>query len=65
MTTRRQIVHVYDGEWITIAWTGQHEACCGCGTEHVVDYRVVDGKLQFKATNKGKRRDTRCASPRR
>lgn len=54
--TRRQEVHVDDGEWVTIAWTKQHEKCCDCGLEHTVDYRVEDGKLQFRATRKKTRR---------
>ena len=46
---RRPVVHVEDGEWITIAWTGQREKCCDCDLEHAVDYQVVDGNLQFRA----------------
>jgi len=46
---RKPVVHVEDGEWVTIAWTGQHEKCCDCNLEHAVDYQVVDGKLQFRA----------------
>ncbi len=45
-------VQVYDGEWVEIAWKGQHEKCCRCGARHVVDYRVEDGKLQFRAVLK-------------
>jgi hypothetical protein len=45
---KRPTVKVDEDEWITIAWTGQHEECCDCGLKHRIDYRVVDGKLQFR-----------------
>jgi hypothetical protein len=48
-TTVETEVQVDDGEWVTIAWTKQREKCCGCGLVHKTDYRVVDGKLQFRA----------------
>jgi hypothetical protein len=57
MTKHRPSIQCYDDEWITIAWVGQHEQCCLCGTKHRVDYRVIDGKLQFKGhmlPNRGK-----------
>lgn len=53
---RRPVIHVDDGEWITIEWKGQHEKCCECNAVHVVDYQVVDGKLQFRATRLGRRK---------
>lgn len=53
---RRPVVVVEDGEWVTIAWKGQREKCCDCGLVHVVDYRVEEGKLQFRAMNKGKQK---------
>ena len=51
---RKKEVHVDDGEWVTISWKKQREKCCGCGLEHDVDYRVEDGKLQFRAFQKGR-----------
>lgn len=48
--SKRKEIHVEDGEWVTIAWKGQREKCCTCGVIHRVDYQVVDGKLQFRAT---------------
>jgi hypothetical protein len=42
--------HVTDGEWIEIPWRGFKDQCCACGLIHRVDYRVVKGRLQFKAT---------------
>lgn len=53
---RRPVLQVDDGEWVTIAWKKQHEMCCHCKLEHVVDYQVVNGKLQFRARQLGKRR---------
>ena len=52
----RPLIHIDDGEWVTIAWRGQREECCKCGERHKVDYRVENGKLQFRATSLGKRR---------
>ena len=48
----RKVVHVEDGEWVTISWKKQREMCCGCGLEHDVDYRVEDGHLQFRAVQR-------------
>lgn len=45
----KRVVHVEDGEWVTIAWKKQREMCCGCGLQHDVDYRVESGNLQFRA----------------
>lgn len=42
--------HVTDGEWVPIPWRGFKEQCCSCALVHKVDFRVVDGTLQFKAT---------------
>jgi hypothetical protein len=52
----KPVVHVEDGEWVTIAWKRQREMCCGCGLEHDVDYRVEDGKLQFRAVQRRRRK---------
>jgi hypothetical protein len=52
---------VTDGEWVEIPWKGFKEMCCGCGLIHKVDYRVMEGKLQFRcvvdprATNAARR----------
>jgi hypothetical protein len=50
---KRKTVQVDDGEWVTISWTDQHEQCCNCDLEHRVDHRVVNGKLQFRASRVG------------
>jgi hypothetical protein len=49
MAWKRPVIQIDDGEWVTISWKGQHEQCCNCGMSHKVDYRVEDGKLQFRA----------------
>lgn len=38
-----------DGEWIEVPKRGFKEQCCSCALVHKVDYRVVDGKIQFRA----------------
>lgn len=49
MAKRKPVITIDDDEWVTIAWSRQHEQCCNCGLVHTVDYRVHNGKLQFKA----------------
>lgn len=46
---KRPVITIDDDEWVTISWKGQHEQCCNCAMVHKVDYRVHEGKLQFKA----------------
>jgi hypothetical protein len=46
--TTRPVIHVDEDEWVTIDWVGQNEQCCECGLKHKIDYRVHNGKLQFK-----------------
>lgn len=46
---RRAVVQVDENEWVIIAWIDQGEECCKCGLRHRVDYRVKNGKLQFRA----------------
>jgi hypothetical protein len=53
---RKKVVHVEDGEWVTISWNKQREKCCDCGLEHDIDHRVQDGKLQFRATRRERKR---------
>jgi len=49
MTRKKPIVQLDDGEWVTIAWRGQHEECCDCGLKHRIDFRVAEGgKLQMR-----------------
>lgn len=54
---RQKVVHVNDGEWVTVSWKKQREKCCDCGLEHDVDHRVTeDGRLQFRAVRRKKRK---------
>ncbi len=50
MAPRRKY-HVVDGngEWIAPKQRGFKDACCDCGLVHHMDFRVVDGQIQFKA----------------
>lgn len=56
MPKRKPVLQCDDDEWVTIAWKNQREQCCECGLTHTVDYRVEDGKLQFRARNLGRRK---------
>lgn len=50
MTKRLSYDQLIDGEWTTPVRKGFKEQCCSCALIHVVDYRIVDGKIQFRAT---------------
>ncbi len=52
--TRSNYYHATDGEWIEVPKRGFKEQCCGCGLIHKVDYRIVEGKVQFRATQDGR-----------
>lgn len=56
MTKRRPRIQIDSNEWVTISWTAQHEECCECGLRHIVDYRVENGKLQFRARRAGEKK---------
>lgn len=47
---RREYAQAYDGEWMPIPWRGFREQCCECALIHVVDYRVVNGTLEFRCS---------------
>lgn len=44
---------VYDrpkaGEWVQPVRRGYRLACCDCGLVHTMDFRVVKGRIQFRA----------------
>jgi len=48
MSTRYQ--QLVDGEWVEPVRKGFKEQCCSCALIHKVDYRIVDGRVQFRAT---------------
>jgi len=37
-----------EGEWVQPIEEGYKIACCSCGLVHKVDFRVVDGRAQFR-----------------
>lgn len=39
---------ITEGEWIEPAMRGFKHQCCGCALIHITDYRIVDGKVQFR-----------------
>lgn len=42
-------VQVISGEWIEpTPQRGHRMKCCDCGLVHIMDFRVVDGKVQFR-----------------
>lgn len=49
--SKPKTIDIDDGEWVTIAWKGQREECCKCGAKHRLDFQVVGGKLQFRASS--------------
>lgn len=42
---------VMDGEWIhPTPQRGFKMGCCDCGLIHRVDFRIIDGEAEFRAT---------------
>lgn len=39
-----------DGEWMRPTRKGFRDACCGCGMVHLMEFRIVDGTIEFRAT---------------
>lgn len=37
------------GEWQQPILKGYRMACCDCGLVHTMDFRIVKGKIQFRA----------------
>lgn len=42
-------VTVTDGEWIQPIRKGYLMACCDCGLVHRMDFRIVTGRVRFRA----------------
>lgn len=36
------------GEWVRPTPTGYRHACCDCGLVHRMDFRVDDGRVEFR-----------------
>lgn len=49
-----------DGDWVQPVLRGYKVACCDCGLVHVVDIRIRNGHVQFRA-----KRDNRATAARR
>ena len=47
-------------DWIKPVGMAHKIACCDCGLIHVIEFRVVKGKVQFRAS-----RDMRATAQRR
>lgn len=42
-------VQVYNNEWVEpTPQRGHRIKCCDCGLVHVMDFRVVKGRVQFR-----------------
>ena len=41
---------VTDGEWIRPRMRKHRLRCCSCKLVHVVNFRIVDGHVEFQAT---------------
>lgn len=42
-------VQVHDNDWVEpTPQRGHKMKCCDCGLVHVIDFRVKDGKVQFR-----------------
>jgi hypothetical protein len=51
MARRRRFVYaaMSDGQWVTVPRRGWRLACCDCGLVHLVNFRIVGGRLQVQA----------------
>lgn len=54
MTKRAQYHQLADGEWFRPVRRQFREQCCDCGLVHVVDFRMVDGTIEFRARRDGR-----------
>mgnify|MGYP001581134559 CR=1 FL=1 len=39
---------VAEGKWVQPVHRGYKMACCDCGLVHIVDFRVWNGRVQFR-----------------
>jgi hypothetical protein len=47
-------VWLMEGEWVTPPMRGFSEQCCDCGLVHRVDFRVREGKVEFRVYRDGR-----------
>ena len=48
MANKQGYRQIYDKEWIRPLKRGFKEACCGCGLVHKVNFRVLNGVIEFQ-----------------
>jgi len=45
---------IQDGEWIRPEGDNYREQCCDCGLVHNVEFRIVDGHVEWRAVRNAK-----------
>jgi hypothetical protein len=45
-----KLAQLTDGQWVSPIHRGYRLACCDCGLEHRMDFRIRKGAVQFRAT---------------
>lgn len=56
----RKYHQVHDGVWFKPTMKNHMEQCCDCGLIHKVEYRIVDGEIEYKAWRvKGETKEVR------
>lgn len=40
---------IHDGDWVQPVRRDYRMSCCDCGLVHRLDFRLVDGRIQFRA----------------
>jgi len=43
-----------DGEWVRPIVRGYRTQCCDCGLVHKMDFRIRDGRIEFRAYRDGR-----------
>lgn len=51
---RRKYHHIQYGEWLRPTKRGFREQCCDCGLIHILDFRIVEGAIEFRTRRDGK-----------
>jgi hypothetical protein len=50
--SEKRLYQQKDGEWVEPKMRGYVMGCCDCGLQHRINFRVIDGKVQFQAFRK-------------
>lgn len=48
MASEYNIIQTYDGKWMTPTRKNFYRSCCDCGLVHREEYRVRNGKVQYR-----------------